>query len=86
MKLAFDKKKVGKNLVTNFILGDYLWMDVWQYVKKKDKGGVKWIGPCLITWVHPGPLYDVSYRMETSELLYQRVSPQFLKVYKGEST
>ena len=28
MKLAFDKKKVGKRLVTNFILGDYVWMDI----------------------------------------------------------
>ena len=86
MKLAFDKKKVGKRLVTNFILGDHVWMDVWRYVKTKGKGGVKWIGPCLITLVRPGPLFDVSYRTETSELLYQRVSPQFLKVYNGEST
>ena len=28
MKLAFDKKKVGKRLVTNFILGDHVWMDI----------------------------------------------------------
>ena len=54
--------------------------------QNQGKGGVKWIGPCLITLVHPKPLFDVSYRMETSELLYQRVSPQFLKVYNGEST
>ena len=86
MKLAFDKKKVGKRLVTNFILMDYVWMDVRWYFKTKGKGGVKWVGPCLITLVHLGLLFDVSYRTETSELLYQRVILQFLKVYNGEST
>ena len=85
INLAFDKK-MGKHLVTNFILGDQVWMDIIHYVKTKGKGGVKWIGPCLITWVHPKPLFDVSYQKETSELLYQCVSPQFLKVYNDEST
>ena len=49
MKLAFDKKKVDKHLLTNLICGDQVWMDVRQYVKTKVKGGVKWIGSCLIT-------------------------------------
>ena len=70
MKLAFNKKKVGKRLNINFILGDQVWMDVRWYVKIKGKGRVKWIGPCLITLVHLGPLFDVSYWMETSELSY----------------
>ena len=86
IKLAFDKKKVGKHLVTNFILGDHVWMDIQWYVKTKGKGGVKWIVPCLITLVHLGLLFDVSYRIETSELSYHCVSPQFLKVYNGKST
>ena len=49
MKLAYDKKKVGKRLIINFIFGDYVWMDVKLYVKTKGKGGVMWISPCLIT-------------------------------------
>ena len=28
IKLASDKKKVGKRLVTNFNLGDHVWMDI----------------------------------------------------------
>ena len=86
MKLAFDKKKVGKRLVINFILGDHVQMDIRQYVITKGKGGFKWICPCFITLVNSGPLFDVSYHMETSKLSYQCVSPQFLKVYNGEST
>ena len=45
MKLAFDKKKVGKHLVMKFILGDCVWMDVRWYVRTKRQEWVKWIGP-----------------------------------------
>ena len=61
MKLAFDKKKVAKCQVINFVLGDCVWMDLRRYVKTKGKGGIKWIGPCLITLVHPDPLFDESF-------------------------
>ena len=37
MKLAFDKKKVGKRLVTNFILGDHVCMDGYLTVRQ-DQG------------------------------------------------
>ena len=36
-KLAFDKMKVGKRLVTNFILGNHLWMNVRWRIKTKGK-------------------------------------------------
>ena len=61
MKLAFDKKKVGKRLVTNFLMEDHVWMDVRQYVKTKGRGGAKWIGHIFnlgISYL----LFDVSYR------------------------
>ena len=68
MKLAFDKKKLGRREISNFTLEDKVWLDIRRYAKTIRKGGAKWIGLCLITQVYLGPLFDMSYKTETSEL------------------
>ena len=40
MNLAFNKKMVGVHLAISFVFKDYVWMDIWLYIKTKEEVGV----------------------------------------------
>lgn len=86
MKEFFDKKKKTQHLsLVTFEVGDLVWMDVCQRTKGSGKSASpNWVGPCLITSKTPGPLYDLERTTGVVSTKFERVNPQFLKIFRGE--
>ena len=85
MKKDFDRSKVAEGARTGYKLGDLVWVDVRRQSKANQGGTIKWVGPCAIKLIMAGPLYQVEYTSKGSTLTFNRVHPQFMKAFKGES-
>ena len=85
-KAYYDRKRVGSKVVELFNIDDLVWIDLRRVEPTKRKGGIKWLGPCVITEITPGPLYNLKYFDDVETKKYTRIHPQFLKLYRGETT
>lgn len=86
MKRQFNLKKVGTREVTDFKVGDLVWINVHRRLKSKGKGGLHWEGPCEIVEKSLGGLFNLEYKTGISTVKFNRIHPQFLKPFRGESS
>ena len=47
---------------------------------------IKWICPCTVYKVDEGLMYYIEYKTEGSLIKFQKVHPQFIKKFIGESS
>ena len=86
MKIYYNQKKVKTPKTTEFEVGDVVWMNIHCRLKSKGKGGLHWEGPCNILSKTQGGLFNLEYKTGFSLMRFNRVHPQFLKEFKGESS
>ena len=60
--------------------------DVYRHVKSKMKGVLHWEGPLRIVEIKKGGLYNLEYKTGVSLMRFNRIHPQFLKPFHGESS
>ena len=61
MKYAFDQKKVKSQGSHEFKIGDCVLLNVKKRLVSMKKHQTQWIGPCTITNIGPGQLYNLEY-------------------------
>ena len=44
----------------------------------------KWVGPCKVVSMSKGGLFELSYEVNGKFIKYNRIHPQFLKLFHGE--
>ena len=65
--------------------GGKVWVDVRRQLRANVLSTLKWVGPCKVFQVDAGPLYYVEYWTEGSLTKFNRVHPQFMRRFRGES-
>ena len=83
-KAYFDSKQIGNKAIEMFVREDLVWLDVRRQQYKSPKQAVKWIGPCQIVDITPGPLFDLEYHNGTTMQKFTRMAPPFMKLFLGE--
>ena len=83
MKRWFDRKKVRKTEII-FKVGDIVMYNISSHIKTIKIGTKKWVGPCIITREHDGPLYDLEYINPDDSQKFFRIHPEFLRLYEGQ--
>jgi len=81
----FNRKFVCKT-VTEFTIGDLVLFNIKNRISNLKAGQIHWIGPCKVEYEHPGKLFDLNYEVNGKNQTYYRVHPEFMKIYRGQTT
>ena len=83
-KKQWDLRRVHHKNVLVYQLDQRVWYDVHRSLRTKEKGISKWLGPCTVSHIYPGNLYDLEYLVDSLAFKFRQVHPQFLKPFRGE--
>ena len=84
MKETFDKKNVGCKEVDEFQIGELVWFNAQRQMPDMKYNKAKRIGPCKVVSVLYGGLFELSYKVNSKFIKYDRIHPQFLKRFCRE--
>lgn len=85
MKAYHDDKKIGHKEVQDFPLESLVWVNIERQKLVKKKGEAKWIGPCKVIEILPGPLFRLEHDNGLTITYFERVHPQFLMKFQGDA-
>ena len=86
MKAYFDQTRIGRKEVPTYAVGDQVWINIRRQIPNIKLGRVKWIGPCEIVGMTPGPLYTLRHDLGDVPITYDRTHPQHMKPFNGKTT
>ena len=87
MEEQFNLKKVKNLNLPEFKVGDLVWINIHRRTKSLGKGTLHWEGPCIIISKSlGGGLFNLEYKTGFSLVKFNRIHPQFLKPFNGESS
>ena len=75
---------VVKNEVTEFKIGELVWLNVQRWIPDMKYNIAEWVGPCKIVFMSRRGLFELSYKVNNEFVKFDCIHPQFLKRFCDE--